>query len=222
MSHLATSMKLGFEMIMRTQGTAVLIHKNYGTANQTTREVRGLKNSEERRPEKVIFQFSEIEEIKRGDFLQVKGSRDLWQVTETEDEVDDGIVICFEARVEKVDGARSVHPRDVVINGHVYGGVQVGNQNSTQTVSVHLTQLNESVAKLKQLVSESGVSSLEKEDAILALERISQLAAKEKSPEVVAKAKEKLELVRSTIGAAVDLSKIAAPYIAMLGEHFAK
>ena len=106
----------------------------------------------------------------------------------------------------------------VVGSGNV---IQFHSSNSSQTASVSILKIEESVKKLSELIGQSSVSDLDKEEANAALERIHQLAQKPKSVEVLTTANEKLELVKNTIGTAVELSKIAAPYIAILANHFA-
>jgi hypothetical protein len=54
-------------------GGTVLVHKNWGTPQQTTVELRGLKNSEKNCPENVMFQFPERLDIAGG------GSRKVYQ-----------------------------------------------------------------------------------------------------------------------------------------------
>ncbi|HEY6185775.1 MAG TPA: hypothetical protein VIW67_26270 [Terriglobales bacterium] len=80
------TMREGFEEMVRMLGCTVQIYKNLGTRDQKVTEVRGLKNSEKNRPDKVIFQFLEALDIQNGDILQQKGTRDLWRVIDTEDE----------------------------------------------------------------------------------------------------------------------------------------
>lgn len=226
MSATGAMLKQGFNMLMHEHGQTILIYKNYGTPQQTIHEARGLKNSEERRPDKVLFQFGELQSVSRGDILQVKGSRDLWCVTDTEDEVEGGVLISFTVHVAKQDAPRREWPNHqpihLNVNAPVYGTIQIQSPNSSQNVSISLNQVEVSLEKLKDLLSKSSINELDKEEALAAIDRINQLAHKPKTNDVIARAKEKLELVKNTIGTAVELSKITAPYIALIGEHFAK
>ena len=120
------------------------------------------------------------------------------------------------------DRVSTSRPTSIVVHGNVIGGIQSNSPNSTQAVSVTLTKVDESIKQLGDLVSRSSASELDKEEAVAALERVRTLTTKAKSAEVIAKANEKLDLVKKTIGTAVELSKIAAPYITLLGEYFAK
>ena len=133
-----------------------------------------------------------------------------------------GVDVIEKARTpQPVREDKSFSPTNLVVNAPVVGGIQIHSPHSTQTVSVTLTKIDESVKNLGELIYKCSASELDKEEAIAALDRIRQLAEKSKSPEVLAKANEKLELVKNTIGTAVELSKVAAPYIALLANHFA-
>jgi len=213
-------------MLMNVHGAAVLIHKNFASSNQTTREVRGLKNNEKNKLDKVMFQFPEVEDINIGDVLQLKAGRDLWQVTETEDTIHGDVLTNFTAKVRKLNAPAPAEPRaksanSLVIHGDVYGAVQIGNEHSSQSVLVQLTKVDQSISELKKLIPQAPASELDKEEALLALERLTQLSKKEKTPDVIARAKDKLEVVKNTLQTAVELGKVAAPYIALLAAHFA-
>jgi len=120
---------------------------------------------------------------------------------------------------EPLPGIMTLIDNSVKIVGSPAAIVQVGNNNNA---SVSMPQIDQSIFELRNLVGKASASDLEKEEAISALERVYQLAQKPKSAEVSKKAKEKLELIRSTIGIASDLGEIAAHYITLLGEFFAK
>jgi hypothetical protein len=217
-------MKLAIGKMMHLAGCTIIVHKAWGTPEHSSFEVRGLKNSEKNRPQKVIFQFPESIDVQVGDFLQQKGARDMWRVVEVEDELQDDVYILFEARVEKATGngaelTRQSRP-SVVIQGHVYGGVQIDSPNANQHVSVQLLQVDENIRKLRELMQNMSVDELEREDGLAALERISQLARKPKTPDVIKKAKEKLELVKAMFDLAKDVGTVAAPYITLLANAF--
>jgi hypothetical protein len=216
----------GFKMMMNLHGTDVLIHKKFGAPNQTTSQVRGLKNSEKNKPEKVIFQFPQLEDIDVGDVVQLKAGRDQWRVIDTEDNIHGNVLVSFDVKVQKLNGAPEINPssspsrNSVVIHGPVYGAVQVGSHSSTQSVVVNFSEVESSLCALKKLIPKSEATELKKEEALFALERIAQLSKKEKNSEVIALAKDKLEIVKNTIQTAVELGKIAAPHIGLLAQFF--
>ena len=213
----------GFEMLLQALGGTVLIHRNWGTSEIETREVRGLKNNEEGKPDKVMFQFGEQLDIRHGDILQVKSARDLWRVIEIEDEVQADVYVNLTARVVKASEAQT-QPQPalstVVIQGSVYGGVQVGTTNSIQTVNVEHVAVVDAVSKLKGLIAPSSIPELDREEAMAALDRIESLSKKEKTPDVVSLAKDKLSVVKSAVSIAKDLALVAAPYLNELGKFF--
>ena len=215
--------KVGFDRIMKLMGGTVLIHKNWGNPNQQTTEVRGLKNSEKNRPNAVMFHFSEAMDIHPGDILQQKEARDLWRVTEVEDTIHSDVYINFEAKVEKFSGS-AVRPASgrsqVIIQGSVYGGIQLDSPHATQNVSVQVLKIDENLRQLRELLQKASILELDKEEASQALDRIAQLSRKEQSPEVVSKLKEKLELVKTTFDIAKDIAVTAAPYIAAIAQAF--
>jgi hypothetical protein len=214
-------LKQGFHLILKQMGCAVLIHKEWGTPNQKTLEVRGLKNNEKNRPEKVMFQFPEALDVKVGDILQQKGARHLWRVIDVEDEIHDDVYINFEAKVERFSGPPSHAPAgrsQVVVQGSVYGGIQLDSPHATQNVSVQVLQVDENVRRLRELLNQAPIPELDKEEATLALDRILQLARKEKTPNVIGKFNEKLDLVRKTFDLAKDIAAVAAPYIAAIAQ----
>jgi hypothetical protein len=221
--------KHAFNEMVDIMGCTVLIHKNWGTPHQQTFEVRGLKNNEKNRRDKVMFQFPEALDIQVGDILQQKGARDLWRVTDIEDDIHDDVYVNFEAKVEKFSGeptpkvaggqpARASSPSQVVIHGSVYGGIQLHSPNATQNISVQMLQVDENVQRLRDLLQKAPIADLDREEALLALDRIGQLARKERTPDVVGKIKGKLELVKATFDVAKDIAQVAAPYIGAIAQ----
>lgn len=212
-----------FEEMTEVMGDTILIYKDWGTPLQLVSEVRGMKNSEKHRRDKVMFQFLEPLEIEIGDILQLKGARDLWRVTDTQDDVHDGVYVHFEARVEKFSG-RPVEvkptPSHVVVHGSVYGGIQVHSPHATQSNSVQPLQVDENIRKLRELLKEAPVSDLDKEEAGLALDRVSQLAQKAKTEEVLSKVKQKLDIVKVAFDVSKDIALIAGPYIGAITHLF--
>lgn len=211
--------KHGFNEILKLMGCTVLIHKKWGTPHQQIIEARGLKNNEKGRPHKVMFQFPERMDIQPGDILQQKGALDLWRVFDVEDEIHGDVYVNFEAKVEKFSGPGARDPSarsQVLVQGSVYGGIQLESPHATQNVSVQILQLDENIRHLRELLRKAPLSELDKEEASHALERVSQLSRKERSPEVVSKIKEKLELVKTALDVGKDIAAAAAPYIAAI------
>jgi hypothetical protein len=110
---------------------------------------------------------------------------------------------------------------NVIFNAPFVGGFQFQSRNSTQSVSVSITKVEENIQKLGELLGRCGIADLDKEEAVLALERLRSLDLKPKTPDVVAKAKEKLELVKSTLETAKEIYSFAAPCLQILFAHFA-
>lgn len=96
--------KQAFKMIFELSAGPMLIHKRYGTPQVETVEIRGMKNNEKGRLDKVMFQFPERQNIEVGDVLQVKGANDLWRVIDTEEDIQNGVYVNFEAKVQKITG----------------------------------------------------------------------------------------------------------------------
>lgn len=96
------SLKQSFQQIFLLMGGTVFIHKNWGTSQKRTIELRGLKNSEKNRPQNVMFQFPEHLDISTGDVIQQKEAQDLWRVTDVEDSVHGDVYVCFKVKVEKM------------------------------------------------------------------------------------------------------------------------
>ncbi len=213
-NEIGRDMRHAMEELFGMMGDRILVHKNYGTADQRTTEVAGMKNNEKNRPEKVMFQFLDRVDVANGDHLQVKGARDVWRVTETEDDVQGGVFIMFEAKVQKV-GSKVGHPRagaNVVVHGSVYGALQVDSPNAHQHVSVQIFKIDENVKKLRELLARAPIDELDREEAQQALDRVTQLAAKPSSPSVTAKIQEKLNLVKTTFEISSEVAAAAAPY----------
>src|SRR5438046_5298630 len=103
MSGVGRAMKSGFEAAVRITGQTIVIHQNTNSPEATSLEAKGLKNTASKRSSQVVFQFTEQLDIPDGAVLQVKGSRDYWRVTDTEDIVHDDTFVNFEVRVEKVN-----------------------------------------------------------------------------------------------------------------------
>lgn len=221
---IGNSMKNGFKQVFRSLGGTVLVHKNWGTPQQTTEEQGGLKNCEKNRPQNVMFQFPERLDIAAGDVIQQKGAQDLWRVTDVEDRVQGDFYVNFEAKVEKMSGP-SKHPysgAQVVVHGPNYGGIQIAGAQSNQNMTIKLACVQENLKHLRSLGATLPVSDLDKEELELALDRVGHLAAKPKTEEVVAKMNEKLNLVKSVFSVSKDVATLAMPYIGMIAEAVCK
>jgi len=221
---IGNSFKHGFQQIFLHMGGTVLVHKNWGTPQQTTVELRGLKNSEKNRPQNVMFQFPERLDIATGDVIQQKGAQDLWRVTDIEDSVHGDVYVNFEAKVEKMSGPiKPAHSgAQVVVHGPNYGGIQVAGGHSTQSMTVELALVHENLKQLRSLGATLPVSDLDKEELELTLDRVGQLAAKPKSDDVAAKMREKLDIVKSVFSVSKDIAALAMPYIGMIAEAVSK
>jgi len=213
----------GFEMILQQMGGTVIVYKNWGTPDETSFQVRGLKNNEKNRPSKVMFQFAERIDAQPGDVLQQKGATDLWRVVDVEDTIETDVFVLFEAKVEKLTARRGDWNRasQVFVNGPNYGGIQVAGSHSTQAMSVEAARIDENLGKLRALVNKLSLNELDQEEVSLAIDRLSQLARKPRSEEVIAKAKERLDLVKSIFEVSKDFAALAAPSIGVVSQFFA-
>src|ERR1035438_8521364 len=93
----------GFTKVFAHASGMIEVIRNYGTPAQSSGQMRAMKNSEEGHPEKVLFQFIDPADIKVGDVIHQSGTRDLWSVTETEDNVVGDVFLMREAWVTKLD-----------------------------------------------------------------------------------------------------------------------
>ncbi len=103
MTGIGDALKQSFEAMVEIQGQTIIVHQNINTPEATSFEARGPKNTKTKRSSQVVFQFIEALDIPVGAVLQVKGSRDYWKVTDTEDFVEDETFINYEVHVEKVN-----------------------------------------------------------------------------------------------------------------------
>jgi hypothetical protein len=117
--------KQGFEVLMQEFGGPISVHRDFGTDKQSSATYRGMKNNEKNNPNKIMFQFPELVDVRVGDVLQQEGARDLWEVYEVEDKVISGTFINLNAWVHKVEGmiGRTVATRPgIVIRGDLNFG----------------------------------------------------------------------------------------------------
>ncbi|NWJ42608.1 MAG: hypothetical protein HXX12_16725 [Geothrix sp.] len=219
------SIKQGFLALLRAAGGTVIIHKHWDTPRQNSAEVKGLKNNEKGKPHMVMFQFSDHLDIEPNDVLQQKGSNDLWRVVETEDHIHGDLLAYFEAKVEKITAARTIHPptpstAQVIIHGPNYGGIQVASSNSSQSVSIGSIEIHQQLGQLRDLAEKMALDETDKEELLLAIERVGQLAEKPKSEAVLSRVKEKIDLIKSMFDLSLTIGPIALPYIQGIAQFF--
>jgi hypothetical protein len=132
-----------FEVAMRVAGQTILVHENFNTPQATYFEVRGMKVDQGRAS--VVFQFPEALEIPLGAVLQIKGGRDYWRVTDTEDIFQQDVFINVEARVQKINVAGEP-TRPVLKGGNVYNlhgahsRVNIQSHDSSTNISHQVTE----------------------------------------------------------------------------------
>ncbi len=210
--------RYAFEHMVEIMGESILAHKNWNTPQQTSVEVRGLKNSEPGRSRGTVFQFPKDPGLSVGDVLQQNGARDFWRVTELHDDVEAGVFIYLEARVENLH-AKAQPARDtsqghnVVVHGDVHGGIQVASRGSVQHNNVQISKIKNDLQQLKDLFASSALPDLEKEEAALALARITDLASRQKSPDILAKINGKLAELTTLAASVTSLATSAGPLI---------
>ena len=215
-------------MLFRTHSGPVTVFRHHGRPAQTQRETLAIKNSEEKRPNDVIYQFLEQIDIVVGDVIQQQGSRDLWVVTDTEDSIEAGAFICLEARVRKhsLHGHPTAKPTGhttITVQGGVTGGLVVNSPNTVQHVTVQLSPEVENACKqLRELLSDKRFAELDREDGLVELSRIEQLTARDKSPDVLERAKNRIESVRTILSSVQEIAATAGPWLVVLLQHFNK
>ena len=212
--------------MLRSVGCTVIIYNNWDTPDQRQFEEKALQNTKQSTSQKV-FQFESMINVAVGSVIQIKGSNDLWRVVDTEDNFVGGEFFCFEAFVVKIDkqGKETRPSLDarVHIGGSVIGALQVGGEGNVQNISIVISpKFDDAVSNLLKIVSDSSLPNLEKEDAIEAIQRLPQLANLEKSPTVIERAKQRLDLVKSTIETGTTLAPIALPYLQYLYQWFSQ
>ena len=188
MGDIGEAFREGFEMIFEELGQPIIVHENFNTPEVSSYEVKGLEDPER----KNIFQFLDPLDIHVGSVLQIKGGRDYWRVTDTEDIVKDSTFINFEARVEKINLAgqptrpssrgtitykTEIHLRDSTI-----GVLNTGEIKDVQSISVNVATLAESghaeMAKALKELTEAVAAShdLSADDRAYVLENLEELS----------------------------------------------
>ena len=162
------ALKNGFNTIMKQMGGPVLIHKNYGTTDQTTNEVIGLKNSKEKDPSHIMFQFNSALDISQGDVLQQKGSRTVWHVLDIDEKIVSGEFIYFEAHVQKNPiSLEKAKPAATEITYNVSGQHARVNVNSTDnSVNISNETSQAIFEELRSLINDN-IKNQEERNALL-------------------------------------------------------
>lgn len=220
------TLKEGLNSLFEEVGQTIIVHSNWGLPDSTSFEVRGLKNSNKGRPDEVHFDFLERIDIKLGTVLQVKGGNDYWRVIDTEDQIIADVYIKFTAKVVKISESgseiRTGNLAHAVFNAPVYGAVQVGGQQNSQSVNVSSnSNIDEAIKQLIEILKNSSLHELDKEDAIEALNRMQELSKKEPSPGVLERVGSRFKIVTSIIQQSQELAQIAAPFIDTIKKFFA-
>lgn len=184
-----------FETEVEVSGQSIIIHKQFNTPTVSSFEAKGLKNTQEKNPKQVVFQFLDALSIAVGDVLQIKTARDLWRVIDTEDVVIDETFINFDVFVEKINPLGQ--PMRNYSRGNTFQinlsnsamNLLIGNAiNDVQHISSNVSMLAESgkieiaeaLKKLTEGVAESTeLSDEDKADVLQNLEELSRQAALE-------------------------------------------
>ncbi len=181
----------GFEAIFEVMAQTIIVHENFNTPNAASYEVKGLKNTESKSSKQVVFQFLNPLDIHVGAVLQVKGSRDYWRVTDTEDVVEDGTFINFEARVEKINVAGqatrsssrgATYKTEIHLSNSTIGILNTGEIEDVQSISVNVSTLAESghaeIAKAIKELTEAVAANqnLPADDRAYLLENLEELS----------------------------------------------
>ena len=216
----------GFRKLFRHLAGQVILYRRYGTSEQTQREIMAMKNCEKGRHKEVMFQFSEQLDVVAGDVIQQQGSRDLWIVSDTEDSIEAGAFICFEAKVRRMsqrvdETVRHSGHTTITVQGGVTGGLVVNSPNAVQNVAIQMPPtVANAFHQLRVLLSDKRLADLDREDGLAELSRLEQLTAREKSPDVLERAKNRIEALRTILSSAHDIAAIGGPWLATLWQHF--
>jgi hypothetical protein len=173
------------------------------------------------------FIFPKSTPIEIGFQFQLEGGSDWWHITDKQDEMSrfDG-KIGWRVVAERLNADRQpVHKSSqasAVFHGPVIGGVQVGGKHNQQSVSISVNpKFDEAISSLMKLINDDGtLDKYQKEDAVDALKKLPDLAKEEKTEGIIKRAKDKLEIVKSTISISKDLMAMAAPYLPVIAKHF--
>jgi hypothetical protein len=172
---LGYELRQAFEAMVQMAGQTIVIHFDFNTPQARTVEARGLKNSPSKNSRQVIFQFPEPLEIPVGSVLQVKGSRDYWKVTDTEDIVHDDEFTNFEVHVQKINVEGKL-TRPPLTGGPTYNlhgpHSRVNIQSQDHSVNIS-SQITENVfADLRQAIQASIEDTEEQTEILSRLEEL--------------------------------------------------
>jgi hypothetical protein len=214
-------MKAAMEQMLVYQGQTVIVYNDWKTTSETQVEVRALKG-------KKSFEFTEIGDVRLDSVLQVKGGSDYWRVIDIEENFDGNAIYCYKVSVSRLDGqgnpVKSSYPQQAsaVFHGDFIGAFQQGGSQNTQTVNIQInTQFDNAFNKVLELLQkDTTLDDYQKEDAIDALQKLPDLAKKEPSESIMKRAKEKLDLITSTISVSKETAIIAAPYLLEFARFF--
>lgn len=214
---MSNGMRRMIEVALKQHGSTIEIYKNWSTPEQTSVEVRGLKNHRKNNPKQILFQFLEDPNVQTGDVLKQKVASDLWRVLKKGETIVGDVILTYDVDVTSLTEAplprRGGH--SIVVNAPIHGGIQLDSPHATQTNIVQ-TGLPATIRDLKELIAASVLPDLEKEDATLALSRLADLSAKPKSPDVLARISDKVEEVKKIVADGGALAATAAPLLAKL------
>jgi hypothetical protein len=209
MSGIGHAMQHAIKTMIQIQGQTIIVHQNINTPEATSFEVRGLKNTASKHSTQVVFQFTEALDIPIGAVLQVKGSRDYWKVTDTEDIVHDDTFVNFEVRVQKVNIAGQPtrpawKPGDTYNLQGTHARVNIHSQDNSVNVS-HQTTENV-FADMRQII-QNQISDDNERDQIL--KRLNELEASKGTTGFI-------EKYRAFIASAANHVTLIAPFIPLL------
>ncbi len=229
MNQVGRALRRAFEQQARLTGQTVFIHESFGTPEATSFETRGVKGTEDKNPRQVIFRFLNREEIPIGAVLQIKGSRDFWKVTDTEDQVYNDLFVSMMVRVEKIneagqamrlnDEGRAVY-YSTTIQGHNYGAIAQGGKGNIQNVTLTNTNnpnFDQALASLVELIRTAQISDDDKQELEEEVGRVNKLALREPAPGLLDRAKSRLDMIKLAV-TGTDIAIKAAPHLDTLWE----
>jgi hypothetical protein len=213
MTGIGEAFKQGFQVMVEVQGQTIIIHQGINTPEATSFEARGLKNTASKRSSQVVFQFAEPLDIPVGSVLQVKGSRDYWQVTDTEDIVQDDTFINFEVHVHKVNLAgqptRPSSKAGPTYNLHgTHARVNIHSQDSSVNISHEITE--NLFADMRQVIQTQIPNDEERTEI---LNRLNELEAAKGTDTFIQK-------YQGFITSAANHMALLAPFIPALTQMF--
>ncbi len=174
------------KVMLKQFGKTIIVHKNFNTQEATSFEARGFNDSDGKNSKQVIFQFDEQIEIPIVSVLQVKGSRDYWKVTDTEDIILDDVFVSFDVRVEKinVDGELT-RPSRTIGNTYNLQGTQSRVNISSHDQSVNISQqTSENVfADMRQVIQTQVQNEKEKTEILNKLNELENSIGKKEFTE---------------------------------------